>query len=69
MITNIPLWQLRSTLNELPKDKEINVICRSGDCTYYAIRILLQNGFNAKNVTGGMLSVAQNKMLDNNFTK
>jgi len=61
---NIPLGQLRSRLNELPKDKEINVVCRSGGRAYYATRILLQNGFKALNVAGGMLSGAQNKMLD-----
>jgi NADPH-dependent 2,4-dienoyl-CoA reductase/sulfur reductase-like enzyme/rhodanese-related sulfurtransferase len=61
---NIPLWQLRSRLSELPKDKEINVVCRSGGRAYFATRILLQNGFKAKNVTGGMLSGAQNHMLD-----
>jgi rhodanese-related sulfurtransferase len=60
---NIPLPQLRSRLSELPKDKEINVVCRSGGRAYYATRILLQNGFNAKNVTGGMLSGAQSSML------
>jgi hypothetical protein len=27
---NIPLWQLRDRLSELPRDKEINVVCRSG---------------------------------------
>jgi NADPH-dependent 2,4-dienoyl-CoA reductase/sulfur reductase-like enzyme/rhodanese-related sulfurtransferase len=63
---NIPLGQLRSRLNELPKDKEINVICRSGGRAYFATRILLQNGFIAKNVSGGMLSLAQNHMLDFN---
>jgi NADPH-dependent 2,4-dienoyl-CoA reductase/sulfur reductase-like enzyme/rhodanese-related sulfurtransferase len=56
---NIPLGQLRSRLGELPKDKEINVYCRSGQRSYYATRILLQNGFKAKNVSGGMLSHAQ----------
>jgi NADPH-dependent 2,4-dienoyl-CoA reductase/sulfur reductase-like enzyme/rhodanese-related sulfurtransferase len=61
---NIPLGQLRARLNELPKDREINVICRSGGRAYYATRILLQNGFNAKNVSGGMLSLAQNQLLD-----
>jgi rhodanese-related sulfurtransferase len=63
---NIPLGQLRSRLNELPHDREINVICRSGQRAYMATRILLQNGFNAKNVSGGMLSLAQNHMLDTN---
>jgi len=63
---NIPLGQLRSRIGELPRDREIHVICRSGQRAYMATRILLQNGFNAKNVSGGMLSRAQNKMLDAN---
>lgn len=63
---NIPLGQLRNRLNDLPRDKEINVICRSGQRAYLATRILLQNGFKAKNVSGGMLSLAQNHMLDTN---
>lgn len=53
---NIPLGQLRSRLGELPKDKEIQVVCRSGQRAYSATRILLQNGFKAKNISGGMLS-------------
>ncbi len=61
---NIPLGQLRSRLDELPRDKEINVFCRSAQRAYYATRILLQNGFNVKNISGGMLSLAHNYMLD-----
>jgi rhodanese-related sulfurtransferase len=53
---NIPLPQLRSRLGELPRDREICVICRSAARAYYATRILLQNGFKAKNISGGMLS-------------
>ncbi len=53
---NIPLPQLRSRLNELPRDREILVTCRSGQRAYYATRILLQQGFQARNVAGGMLS-------------
>jgi rhodanese-related sulfurtransferase len=63
---NIPLGQLRSRLGELPRDREIHVICRSGQRAYYATRILLQNGFKAKNVSGGMLSLAHNYLLDPN---
>ena len=62
--TNIPLGQLRTQLNELPADQEIHVICRSGQRAYMATRILLQNGFKAKIVSGGMLSKAQNYLLD-----
>ena len=55
---NIPLGELRSRLDELPRDREINVICRSGQRAYYATRILLQEGFDAKVISGGMLSHA-----------
>jgi NADPH-dependent 2,4-dienoyl-CoA reductase/sulfur reductase-like enzyme/rhodanese-related sulfurtransferase len=53
---NIPLPQLRSRLHELPRDREILVLCRSAQRAYYATRILLQNGFMARNISGGMLS-------------
>jgi NADPH-dependent 2,4-dienoyl-CoA reductase/sulfur reductase-like enzyme/rhodanese-related sulfurtransferase len=53
---NIPLPELRGRLKELPKDREIAVICRSAVRAYYATRILLQNGFKARNISGGMLS-------------
>ena len=53
---NIPLGQLRARLGELPRDREIHVICRSGGRAYYATRILLQNGFKARTLSGGMLS-------------
>ena len=53
---NIPLGQLRARLGELPRDREIHVICRSGGRAYFATRILLQNGFKARNISGGMLS-------------
>jgi NADPH-dependent 2,4-dienoyl-CoA reductase/sulfur reductase-like enzyme/rhodanese-related sulfurtransferase len=56
---NIPIGQLRGRLNELPRDREILVICRSGTRSYYATRILLQHGFNARNVVGGMLLRSQ----------
>lgn len=61
---NIPLGQLRSRLNELPRDTEINVICRSGQRAYYATRILMQNGFKVKSISGGMLSYAHNYLFD-----
>jgi rhodanese-related sulfurtransferase len=53
---NIPLGQLRSRLAELPRDREILVVCRSGQRAYYATRLLLQKGFKARTVSGGMLS-------------
>ncbi len=53
---HIPMGQLRSRLGELPRNREIHVICRSGQRAYYATRVLLQNGFKARNLSGGMLS-------------
>jgi NADPH-dependent 2,4-dienoyl-CoA reductase/sulfur reductase-like enzyme/rhodanese-related sulfurtransferase len=53
---NIPLPQLRARLDELPRDREINVYCRSAQRAYYATRILLQNGFRVRNISGGTLS-------------
>ena len=61
---NIPLGQLRGRLDELPRDREIHVICRSGQRAYYATRVLLQNGFKARNISGGMLALAHNYLLD-----
>ena len=55
---NIPLGQLRARLGELPRDREILVTCRSGQRAYYATRILLQHGFKARNLSGGLLSRA-----------
>jgi rhodanese-related sulfurtransferase len=53
---NIPLPELRRRLGEIPRDREILVTCRSGQRAYYATRILLQNGFRVRNISGGMLS-------------
>jgi NADPH-dependent 2,4-dienoyl-CoA reductase/sulfur reductase-like enzyme/rhodanese-related sulfurtransferase len=61
---NIPIGQLRARLGELPRDREIDVICRSGQRAYIATRILLQNGFAARTISGGMLALAHNQFLD-----
>jgi len=53
---NIPLGELRTRLDELPRDQTIHVICRSGQRAYNATRMLLQQGFDARSVSGGMLS-------------
>ena len=55
-VVNIPIDELRGRLDELPRDRQILVICRSGQRAYYATRILVQNGFSARTVAGGMLS-------------
>ena len=50
---NIPLDDLRSRLAELPRDKELLVFCQQGLRGYLACRILSQNGFDCRNLTGG----------------
>lgn len=55
---NIPLGQLRDRVDEIPRDREVRVVCRSGQRAYYATRILMQNGIDARVVSGGMLSGA-----------
>lgn len=49
---HIPLPQLRERLDEIPRDKEIITHCVSGQRSYFASRILKQNGFNVRNLTG-----------------
>ena len=55
---NIPIGQLRSRMEELPKDKEIHLICRSAQRAYYAQRMLAQHGFKVRTLSGGILSRA-----------
>lgn len=49
---HIPLNQLRSRLNELPRDKELLVFCQSGQRSYNACRLLMQHGFRCRNLSG-----------------
>ena len=55
---NIPFPQLRARLDELPRDREILIICRSAQRAYFATRILVQKGFRARNLAGGVLAKA-----------
>jgi NADPH-dependent 2,4-dienoyl-CoA reductase/sulfur reductase-like enzyme/rhodanese-related sulfurtransferase len=56
---NMPLTQLRERLVELPLDRELMLNCGVGQRSYYALRILLQNGFKARNLSGGINTFAQ----------
>lgn len=51
---NIPLASLRARLGELERNKIYTVICFSGKTSYFATRILTQNGFRAKSLSGGV---------------
>ena len=56
-VINIPIQELEDRIGELSiyKEKQIAVICRSGNRSKTGTRILRENGYKAKNVLGGMI--------------
>ncbi|MEG1429030.1 MAG: FAD-dependent oxidoreductase [Hydrogenoanaerobacterium sp.] len=50
---NIPLDSLRTRLNELDKTKPVYITCQVGLRGYVGTRILMQNGFDVYNLSGG----------------
>ncbi len=51
----IPLQELGYRLHELPKDQEIVVYCRVGNRSAYASAFLARQGYNVKNLEGGIM--------------
>ena len=52
--TLIPLEQLQARISEVPKGREILVVCRSGNRSQEGRDILLAAGYNATSMTGGL---------------
>ena len=52
--TLIPLDELAARVNELPKDRPILVVCRSGNRSQAGRDILVQAGFDATSMVGGL---------------
>ena len=52
---NIPIDDLRSRLDEIPRQQTLLVYCLTGIRSYYACRILRQSGFDALNFSGGYM--------------
>lgn len=50
---NIPVDELRDRISELDKNKTVYIICQSGLRSYIAYRILVQEGFDCRNFSGG----------------
>lgn len=50
---NIPLSELRARLASLPKDRTLHVYCGVGQRAYYAVRLLKQHGYDARDISGG----------------
>lgn len=61
-VINIPLNELEARLSELEdyRNNLIAVICKIGIRSGIATQLLIQNGFNAKNVLGGMYEYRSN---------
>lgn len=62
-VINIPIQELHDRVNELTKYKEkpIAVICRTDNRSKIGASILIENGFNAKYVPGGMIKYNDDK--------
>lgn len=60
-VINIPVQELDQRIDELEKykDKEIIVICRTGNRSGRGTDILIGHGYKAKNVLGGMTAFRQ----------
>lgn len=64
---NIPLDALRERIGELDRGKPLYVNCFSGLRSYIACRILTQNGFDCRNLSGGYrfyAYIAQDQAFD-----
>lgn len=55
-VVHIPMAQVQARLNELDRDKEIVVLCRSGRRSYEVAKLLQQSGYQAINLAGGILA-------------
>ncbi len=53
---HIPMGDLAARLDDLPADDEVYVVCRSGGRSARVTAYLNANGWDAKNVDGGMQS-------------
>jgi len=51
---NFPLESMRERFHELPQNREIWLICGVGQRAYYASRLLTQQGYQVKVLSGGM---------------
>jgi rhodanese-related sulfurtransferase len=51
---HIPMGQVPARLDELPEDGDLVVVCRSGGRSARVVAWLVQNGYDAVNLDGGM---------------
>ncbi len=57
---HIPMAVIPMRANELPKDREMVIYCRSGARSYHSCQFLTQQGFdNVVNLRGGIIAWAR----------
>lgn len=52
--THVPMQDLPGRLDEIPRDRRIVCVCRSGNRSGQVTSWLLKQGYDAVNMTGGM---------------
>jgi rhodanese-related sulfurtransferase len=58
--SNIPLGELERRFQEIPKDRDVVLICRSGNRSGQAYRFLKSHGFTRiRNLNGGMTAIKE----------
>ena len=50
----IPLGELAARAGELPRDRPLLIVCRSGSRSAYAADALVAAGYDARNLAGGL---------------
>lgn len=68
-VINIPVQELADRLNELEKyrNSKIEVICRTGRRSGIATELLIENGYDARNVIGGMVEFRRSEQAHKNL--
>lgn len=52
---HIPMMTVPNSLNKIPKDREIYILCRSGRRSYEVASYLNELGYDAINLKGGII--------------
>ena len=53
-VINIPFPTLRDNLNKLDRNRPVLTLCAFGKMSYFAARVLMQNGFDVVSFGGGL---------------
>lgn len=52
---HIPMMTVPNSLNKIPRDREIYILCRSGRRSYEVSTYLCELGYDAVNLSGGII--------------